>query len=127
MDTTQLTPEEAEQIYKEVMQRVAPEHTPLPPPAQNNGATVIRIHVDSTHLRDVVPSDYMVAVQEGQLRGILEALSYCVLDANGGYMPYEKARPIIGKLPIAKIEELAAKFSTQVEEIAVPLVSVAGS
>ncbi|MCK9600777.1 MAG: hypothetical protein M0R06_17180, partial [Sphaerochaeta sp.] len=32
MDTTQITPEQAEALYKEAVAVVAPEHTPAPPP-----------------------------------------------------------------------------------------------
>ncbi len=122
VDPTQLSREELEALYRAAVHEVIPGHEPAPAPT-NGSKPPLHVHIDQQRVKSKVPVDTIIAMQEGDLKAMLDCLSYFVVGEDGGYLPYDQARPLLGKLSMDQLMEIARQFDVKAQEIAVPLAS----
>lgn len=83
----------------------------------------LEIRVDAERLGEMVTVDEFIAMQEGNIRVIVNVLANFCVNGSGGYMEHDEARAVLGQMTIKQLTEAAQAFAGNAEGAAVPLSS----
>lgn len=81
---------------------------------------MIQITIDPERLEDIVTVDEYLAMQERDMRAIIDVMSKFVVKADGTYYDYDDGRKIVGKLSLRELTEASKSLSGKIRDVIVP-------